>query len=227
MFTSFTNFWWEKWNYLVSPGPLSYISCCFNRKVCPTLWAVYPTRLLCPWDSPGKNTGVGCHFLLQGIFLTQGSNPGLLHCRQILLPSEPPGNLMGYQKCQKLAVPEKPRKGNWKTGYFFFLVNSTISWSAVCVFGRGIIEANACISDPDVSIKWITWNGIFSLLEQNHVRAAQNERCPGPAFGSGQVFITAKVESLHYSLALPEALSFQLGWNRLSLKTKETYVYQG
>ena len=31
-------------------------------------------------DSPGKNTGVGCHSLLQGIFLTQGSNPGLLHC---------------------------------------------------------------------------------------------------------------------------------------------------
>ena len=35
-------------------------------------------------DSPGKNTGVGCHALLQGIFPTQGSNPGLLHCRQIL-----------------------------------------------------------------------------------------------------------------------------------------------
>ena len=43
-----------------------------------------PTRLLCPWDFPGKETGVGCHFLLQGIFPTQGSNPGLLHCRQIL-----------------------------------------------------------------------------------------------------------------------------------------------
>ena len=37
-----------------------------------------------PWDSPGENTGVGCHFLLQGIFLTQESNPGLLCCRQIL-----------------------------------------------------------------------------------------------------------------------------------------------
>ena len=37
-----------------------------------------PSRLLCPWDSPGKNTGVGCHALLQGIFLTQGSNPHLL-----------------------------------------------------------------------------------------------------------------------------------------------------
>ena len=52
-----------------------------------------PTRLLHPWDFPGKNTGVGCHFLLQGIFLTQGSNPGLPHCRQTLLPSEPPGKV--------------------------------------------------------------------------------------------------------------------------------------
>ena len=43
-----------------------------------------PTRLLCPWDSPGKNTGVGCHALFQGIFPTQGSNPGLQHCRRIL-----------------------------------------------------------------------------------------------------------------------------------------------
>ena len=38
----------------------------------------------CPWDSPDKNTGVGCHGLLQGIFPTQGSNPGLPHCRWIL-----------------------------------------------------------------------------------------------------------------------------------------------
>ena len=46
-----------------------------------------PHRLLCPWAFPGKNTGVGCHFLLQGIFLTQGSNPSnlcVLHCRQII-----------------------------------------------------------------------------------------------------------------------------------------------
>ena len=42
------------------------------------------SRLLCPWDSPGKNNGVGCHLLLQGIFLTQGSNPHLLHYKEIL-----------------------------------------------------------------------------------------------------------------------------------------------
>ena len=47
-------------------------------------YGLQPTRLLCLWDFPGKNTGVGCHFFLQGIFPTQGSNLGLLHCRQIL-----------------------------------------------------------------------------------------------------------------------------------------------
>ena len=43
-----------------------------------------PTRFLCPWGSPCKNIGVGCHALLQGIFPSQESNPGLLHSRQIL-----------------------------------------------------------------------------------------------------------------------------------------------
>ena len=42
------------------------------------------SRLLCPWNFPGRNTGVGCHSLFQGTFPTRGSNPGLLHCRQIL-----------------------------------------------------------------------------------------------------------------------------------------------
>ena len=38
-----------------------------------------PTRLLCPWNIPEENTGVSCHFLLQGLFPTQGLNPPLLH----------------------------------------------------------------------------------------------------------------------------------------------------
>ena len=41
-------------------------------------------ELYSPWSSPGQNTGVGSLSLLQGIFQTQGLNPGLLHCRQIL-----------------------------------------------------------------------------------------------------------------------------------------------
>ena len=43
-----------------------------------------PARLLCPWDSPGEKTGVGCHFLLQGIFPPQELNSGLPLCRKML-----------------------------------------------------------------------------------------------------------------------------------------------
>ena len=51
-----------------------------------SLWphGLWPPRLLCPWNSPGKNTWLGCHFLLQVFFPTQGSNPCLPHCRQRL-----------------------------------------------------------------------------------------------------------------------------------------------
>ena len=42
-------------------------------------YGLWPARLLCPWASPGKSTGVGCHALLQGIFPTQGSKLCLLH----------------------------------------------------------------------------------------------------------------------------------------------------
>ena len=54
-----------------------------------SLWphGLLPARPLCPWDSPGKNTGVGCHALLQGIFRTQGLNPHLC----VSLPLAPPG----------------------------------------------------------------------------------------------------------------------------------------
>ena len=55
---------------------------------------LWPTRLLCPWDSPDNSTGVDCHFLLQGIFPTQGSNPGLPHCRQMLYHLSHQGNEM-------------------------------------------------------------------------------------------------------------------------------------
>ena len=54
---------------------------------CPVVhWphGLQPARLLCPLDSPGKNPGMGCHFLLQGIFPTKELNPSLLHCRSIL-----------------------------------------------------------------------------------------------------------------------------------------------
>ena len=64
-------------------------SYCLVSKLCLTRLrphGVLPARLLCPWNFPGKNTRVGCHFLLQGIFLTQGSNAHFLHCQEDSLP---------------------------------------------------------------------------------------------------------------------------------------------
>ena len=65
-----------------------------------------PARLLYPWDFTGKNAEVGCHFLLQGIFRTQESNPGLLHCRQILYQLSYEGSQVDITKeFSKVAVP--------------------------------------------------------------------------------------------------------------------------
>ena len=62
---------------------------CLVAKLCSTLLGsrgLQPARLHCPWDFLGKNTGVGCHFLLQGIFSTQESNLSLLHWQADSLP---------------------------------------------------------------------------------------------------------------------------------------------
>ena len=60
---------------------------------------LYSARLLCPWDSLGKNAGVGCHGLLQGIFQTQGSNQHLLHWQVGSLPLVPPGKSIYVNYC--------------------------------------------------------------------------------------------------------------------------------
>ena len=121
-------------------------------KSCPTpLWSHGPelSRLLCPWDSPGKTTSVGCHFLLQGIFLTQGSNPHLLHWQLDSLPLSDQGSpkrlyfpifflkraeskrgvkdqrsLMTRQKKGDSLETEKPVRKKGRTGCFYQLTYS-------------------------------------------------------------------------------------------------------
>ena len=83
--------------------------CANSLQSCPTLCDTMDCslpRLLCPWDSPGKNTGVCCHFRLHGIFPTQELNPGFLHCRQILYQLSYEGSPMiktipKKKKCKK------------------------------------------------------------------------------------------------------------------------------
>ena len=95
-------------------------TCWITSVVSDSVWphGLLPARLLCPWDSPGNNTGVGCHALLQRIFLTQGSNPclSLLHWQAgslLLVPSgKPPSSTCPHPnlpepQVQILCVPLK------------------------------------------------------------------------------------------------------------------------
>ena len=69
----------EKSSLCYTTGPYY---CCLVVKLCQTLLRpnrLWPTRILYPWDFPGKNTQVSCHFLLQGIFSTKELNPCFLH----------------------------------------------------------------------------------------------------------------------------------------------------
>ena len=77
----------RKWEELWNVGCLVFmcVCVCVSRSVMSdSLWPSWGVRLFCPWEFPGQNTGVGCHFLLQGVLPTQGSNRDLLHCRWIL-----------------------------------------------------------------------------------------------------------------------------------------------
>ena len=80
---------------------INWHSKCLVTQSCPTLcnpMDCSPPGSSALGDSPGKNTEVGCHFLLQQIFLTQGLNPDLPHCRQILYHLSYPGSpLIGIE----------------------------------------------------------------------------------------------------------------------------------
>ena len=98
---------------------------CVHAQSCPTVcdpmdWSS-PTRLLCPWNFSGKSTRMGCHFLLQGIFPTQGLNAGLL-CRQAdKLPLSyvgSPGNISAINQnqgkpSQSLCSRGRDREERW------------------------------------------------------------------------------------------------------------------
>ena len=82
---------------------------------------LWPARLLCAWDSPGKNTGVGCHALLQGIVLTQGSNPLLLYLPQWQAGSLPlmPQGSPGHHHYSVIIIISIPHLTNIKSPVFW------------------------------------------------------------------------------------------------------------
>ena len=95
---------WER-HAILCIFALSYLTLCDPMDCSPPCSSVYG-------DSPGKNTGVSCHSLLQGVFPTQGSNPSLLHCRQSLFH-------LSYQESTYVVVEtgkSKLHRVDWPAG---------------------------------------------------------------------------------------------------------------
>ena len=110
---------------------------------------LWPVKLLCPWGFSRKNTGLGCHALLQGIFPTQGSNSGLLHFRQILYNLNHPGS---------------PRMLEWVAYPFSRGSSWPRNWTGVsCIAGEG--NGNqlqcSCLENPrDGGARWAAVYGV-------------------------------------------------------------------
>ena len=125
------------WQECVHYSSYSYCCCLVTSVMSASVWpyGLQPARLPCPWDSLDKSARVGCHALLQGIFLTQGSNLGLLHFRQILCP-EPPGKIIHHtaaakslQSCPTLCDPiDSSPPGSSVPG---ILQARTLEWVAI------------------------------------------------------------------------------------------------
>ena len=118
-----------------------------------TPWTV-ATRLLRPWDSPGKNTEVACDFLLQWIFPIQGSNPGLPHCGQTLKPLSHQGS----------PSPAKYRKDQIKYTYLTHNVSGFLCITFFCPPRKNALKLAPNYNGKQVMIILIKNLCIQSLL---------------------------------------------------------------
>ena len=122
---------------------------------CPTLCNLMDCSL-CSWNSPDENTGVGCHALFQGLFLTQGLNPGLLHCRQILYHLSHQGSPF-----ISLVLTQNPKYSGcsinigcidrWETEAWYLKVSAKSKFTGILIFKLfilcwGIVDKQCCDS---------------------------------------------------------------------------------
>ena len=125
-------------------------------------YGLQPTRLLCPGESPGKNTGVGCHALLQGIFPVQGLNP---HCLCLLqvgpLPLTPPGKSMSPLShflfttfsFGLLALSPQLSFLSWRSTQFSYCRNLLLQLQSVLneIWSLLLLLVSSCVSLKDYS----------------------------------------------------------------------------
>ena len=145
-----------------------------------------PTRLLCPWNFPDKNSGVGCHFLLQGIFWPQGPNPCLLHWQaDSLLLSHRRSPVKRIVSQNKYCLVNYPQCTSWEnsdwSGYYIYwkwfisMVISNIQFSSVQSLSRVQLFATPWIASRQASLSitnsWssLKFTPIESVMPSSHL----------------------------------------------------------
>ena len=121
---------------------------------------LWPARLLCLWNFSGKITMVGCHFLLQEIFLTKGSSPGLPHCRQIVYYLSYKG--ICIYKASKVALVVKDPPASTTDGRDAHLIPG---WRRFPGEGNDYPLQYSCLENPtdreiwQATVHWVSKNG--------------------------------------------------------------------
>ena len=138
-----------------------------------------PTRLCRPWDSPGKNTGVGCHFLLQcrkvksersRSVMSYSLQPHGLQPTRLLRPWDFPGKSTGvgcHRLLQKTLLPHERKRLLWKPSYLiavsFFHAVSSPKW----FYTKGILFPFKTHCDVGGLISWLEFLAVTMLFTQN------------------------------------------------------------
>ena len=132
-----------------------------------------------PWTSPGLNTGVGSLSLLQGIFPTQGSNPGLPHCMWILYQLSHKGRprilvWVAYPFSSGSSRPRNRTGVSYIAGRFFtnWVIREAtdiqikfLKHSSNCIISKSLISGKTCIAACSSHCNWLHWRLLFTTSE--------------------------------------------------------------
>ena len=135
--------------------------------------SLWPIRLLCPWNSPDRNTGVGYDALLQGIFPTQGCNPSLLrllHWYVRSLPLEPPGNKWIYVKHRKQWMVRRDMQMS-ATLWLYLSWNISSHWK---IFHLYHFLRKTCYISPNIWL--LCWGGLNLVFMRKSLSCSLRSR---------------------------------------------------